>query len=270
MLYLVIGLVVGALGTLIGVGGGFVLVPLLFFLHPEMEPEQVTAISLFCVTLNALSGSVQFLIKRQIHLKAGLLFAACSIPGALAGVMATQHVARGQFENVYAVFICVMASYLLWRSFVLGKKGRAAEGNSLPEVSARGYVLGAATSSWVGFIAGFFGVGGGIIHVPFLNRVLRFPVRYATATSQFILALTTGAAVIKHYYANSFRYITEQLSSDVTHPFTGGSFVIMLAVGMVGGAQIGAWASRRMNPAVVIRILAIVLIGVAARILFFK
>jgi uncharacterized membrane protein YfcA len=262
MLYLLIGLGVGALGTLVGIGGGIILVPLLFQLHPEMPPEQVTALSLLCIALSAVSGSVQFLIKKQIHIRAGLLFAIWSVPGVLLGVWATERIERGGFEAIYAGFITVMATYLLIRSYqdrkVVSEETLLLE---LPVLGPRQYTLGSVMSVWIGFVAGFFGVGGGIVHVPFLNRVLKFPIRYAAATSQFILALTTLVAVGRHFFSGSFRFIAIELS--------GSSFIVALAIGMVLGAQIGAWGSRQIKAAVIVRILAVLLFAVAGKIAFF-
>jgi uncharacterized membrane protein YfcA len=52
-----LGLLIGMLGTLIGAGGGFVLLPVLLLLYPDADPDTVTSISLAVVFFNALSGS---------------------------------------------------------------------------------------------------------------------------------------------------------------------------------------------------------------------
>src|SRR5271157_778881 len=84
-----LGLAVGLYGTLIGAGGGFILMPLLLLLHPNASPEQLTAISLAVVFFNALAGSESYAIMRRIDYKSGLMFAAATIPGAIIGALNT-------------------------------------------------------------------------------------------------------------------------------------------------------------------------------------
>ncbi len=76
-------------GTLIGAGGGFVLMPMLLLLHPDESPAKLTAISLAVVFFNALSGSVSYAMMRRIDYKSGLMFAAATIPGAIIGALNT-------------------------------------------------------------------------------------------------------------------------------------------------------------------------------------
>lgn len=76
-----LGLVVGMFGTLIGAGGGFILMPALLLLHPKVGPGQLTAISLAVVFFNALAGSESYAMMGRIDYKSGLMFAAATIPG---------------------------------------------------------------------------------------------------------------------------------------------------------------------------------------------
>lgn len=247
-----IGLLLGTLGTLIGVGGGFLLVPLLFHLHSEMSPSQITAMSLFCVTLSAISGSSQYAFRKQIHFKTGVLFALVALPGTWLGVNLVYFIARQKFELVYAVLLTFIGIYLLIKK----QKARAVTNASEIVVSKKDLLKGATASFAIGSIASFSGVGGGILHVPFLNQVLRFPVHIATGTSQFILAITSLAAVMQHYFKGSL-----SLSQ---------SFIAHLAIGMVLGAQIGGRLSRGVNGTVILRLLGLVILAVAGRIFYAK
>jgi uncharacterized membrane protein YfcA len=76
-----LGLLVGAFGTLIGAGGGFVLVPVLLILYPQDSPALVTGISLAVVFFNAASGSVAYVRMRRVDMASGLMFAAATGPG---------------------------------------------------------------------------------------------------------------------------------------------------------------------------------------------
>ena len=72
---LLTGFVIGTVGTLIGAGGGFILVPLLLLTHPQFSPEIVTAVSIVIVAANAVSGSVAYSRSGRIDYRAGILFA---------------------------------------------------------------------------------------------------------------------------------------------------------------------------------------------------
>ena len=107
----------------------------------------------------------------------------------------------------------------------------------------------------MGYFSPLLGIGGGIIHVPAMVEWLRFPVHIATATSHFILAFMATASVMVHFYGGSYS------NPAVSH------MVIGLAIGVVPGAQLGAYLSRRMQGKLIIRALALSLMLVGIRIL---
>jgi uncharacterized membrane protein YfcA len=110
-----------------------------------------------------------------------------------------------------------------------------------------------ALSFGVGFVSSLLGIGGGIIHVPALVRVLGFPVHVATATSHFVLATTAGAGTATHLATGAFH--------------TGWRRTIALGLGAVIGAQIGARWARLAPPSLILRALAVALLLVGGRVL---
>jgi uncharacterized membrane protein YfcA len=82
-----LGFVLGVFGTLIGAGGGFVLVPLLLLLYPRENPDLITAVSLSVVFANALSGSLAYGAMKRIDYKSGTMFSLAAIPGAVLGAL---------------------------------------------------------------------------------------------------------------------------------------------------------------------------------------
>src|SRR3954451_24825040 len=92
-----LGFVVGAFGTLIGAGGGFILVPVLLLLYPTAKPSVITGISLAVVFFNAASGSVAYWRARRIDVRTALIFATATIPGAILGALVVEYVPRGLF-----------------------------------------------------------------------------------------------------------------------------------------------------------------------------
>jgi uncharacterized membrane protein YfcA len=104
----------------------------------------------------------------------------------------------------------------------------------------------------VGFISSLLGIGGGIIHVPVLVNLLNFPVHIATATSHFVLVVTSFTGTLAHILFN--------------HILTGTALVVALSIGVIIGAQLGAVFSSRVRDKNIMRLLAVTLGIVGLRI----
>lgn len=254
-LFLLLGLIVGLIGTLIGVGGGFIMVPVLVAVYPNATPDQVTAISLFAICANSLSGTVSYARMKRIDYRSGTVFALATLPGAGIGAWLVQKVARGTFEGMLGIVLVIGAAVLIVLGGKEGLKKReaklAAEGHIATKVSTNGLILGAAISVVVGLISTMVGIGGGIIHVPALVFILAFAVHRATATSHFVLAISSLVATIVHI---------QQGSLDGYW-----AVALPLAFGAIIGAQFGAHLSTKTPPVAIIRGLAIVLALVGIR-----
>ena len=105
-----LGFVVGTYGTVIGAGGGFVLVPLLLILYPGYDPEQVTSISLAVVFANATSGSLAYARQRRIDYLTGLLFAAASAPGVVGGALVVGYLPRRLFSALFGLLLFALVA----------------------------------------------------------------------------------------------------------------------------------------------------------------
>ena len=268
LLLIAIGFAVGTLGTLIGAGGGFILVPILLFTHPGLKPAIITAVSIAIVACNALSGSIAYARAGRIDYKAGIQFSLFTIPGSILGVIITRYISVDLFDVIFGSLMVVLALYLFLQKDPEGipakirdeKKGtthhlitdRAGETFSYSYNKYLGWFI----SLIVGFISPILGIGGGIIHVPALTNWLRFPVHVATATSHFMLAIMTVTSVIVH--------ITEGNYND---PYIL-KLVVYLAIGVVVGAQLGAYLSNKIKGKAIIKALALSLVLVGVRILW--
>lgn len=264
---IIVGFAIGTLGTLIGAGGGFILVPIMLLAFPEFSPEVITAISMAVVACNAASGSVAYMRSGRVDYKAGIIFAICTIPGSILGVMTTRVIPRGTFDIIFGVILVGLSVFLFLRG---GKKRNTAVvlkdrkswiHQLLRDKSGHLYEysydirIGIILSIAVGYFSPLLGIGGGIIHVPALTEWLNFPVHIATATSHFILAIMATVSVIVH--------ITEGVYND-PHVL---KMVIGLAVGVIPGAQLGAYLSRRLKGGIIVKALAVSLGIVGVRIL---
>jgi uncharacterized membrane protein YfcA len=265
---LLAGFLIGTLGTLIGAGGGFLLVPLLLFTHRDMSPELVTAVSLVIVACNAISGSMAYARSGRIDYKAGILFAAATIPGSVLGVFVTKFIPVNAFNTVFGIILVALAAFLFF------KKRNETGSNAVPLSAGRGFTHRILTDSGhvqyrysynkyrgmlisvvVGFLSPLLGIGGGIIHVPALVHWLKFPVYIATATSHFILAIMATVSVLVHAFQGNYN------DPYVLH------MIIWLAAGVIPGAQIGAMLSHRVKGDIIVRSLAVCLALVGLRLL---
>ena len=250
-----IGLAVGTFGTLIGAGGGFLLVPILLLLYPQDDPATITSISLAVVFLNAASGSFAYLRQRKVDVRSGMWFGATAIPGSILGALAVSRVPRTAFEIILGVVLIAAATFLLVSQRPVPGHHDAGEYDFFGPRVKHHRPTGLALAFVVGFISSLLGIGGGIMHVPALVHVLDFPVHVATATSHFVLAMTAGAGTVAHMASGTF--------AGTVLTRTGS-----LGVGVVVGAQIGALWAKRAKPKFILRGLAVALLVVGARILY--
>jgi uncharacterized membrane protein YfcA len=267
-----LGLIVGAFGTLIGAGGGFMLVPILLLLYPNEKTELITGISLAVVFFNALSGSLAYSRMKRVDYKSGVMFSIATIPGAILGAVSTAYVARRAFDLIFGVLM-IVAAVFLWVSAredhatdLKNRRSPEHEGNpqgwttrELVDAEGTQYryaynpVIGITLSVFVGFLSSLLGVGGGFIHVPALTRLLNFPVHIATATSHFVLAVMALTGTLVHIATGVFVHGVRR--------------TLLLALGVVIGAQFGAALSNRVGGKMIIRGLAVALAFVGLRLI---
>jgi uncharacterized protein len=258
------GFLVGGLGTLIGVGGGFIMMPVLLLVYPQASPETITSISLAVIFFNALSGSWAYSKMKRIDYKSGLVFAAATIPGAILGALTSSCIPRRIFNIAFGLLMVAVSIHLFFHKTARSRnevKGNHITTRTLIEKNGTVHTYsfnrrtGIILSVFVGYLSSMLGIGGGIIHVPALIRLLNFPVHIATATSHFILVIMALTGTIVHIATGSFSH--------------GGVYqTILLSIGVLIGAQAGALLSQRVRGVWIIRGLAIAMVSVGIRILF--
>jgi len=200
----------------------------------------------------------------RIDYRSGFILAAATAPGAVLGALTSDLIPRRTFDALFGVALIVACAFLLLRRARGGSAQEApAAGDThrhVVDAEGRSYKysfnmkIGVALSAIVGYVSSFLGIGGGIIHVPALALVLNFPVHLATATSHFILAMMALAGTLTHVATGSFSH-------------GGVNRTIVLAVGTLFGAPLGARLSNRIRGRWIIRALAVGLGSVGIRIL---
>jgi uncharacterized membrane protein YfcA len=258
-----LGFAVAMLGTVVGAGGGFLLVPALLLLYPDRDPETITSMSLFVVFVNSLSATVAFARSGRIDYRSGIWFVAATMPGAIGGAILVHLVPRAAFDVLFAIVLGTVGIWLALRrpgtAIRQPLQGRGVVSRSISD--RRGHVFvysyrlwhGLASCAAIGFISSLLGIGGGVMQMPVMVTLLHFPVHIAAATSHFVLTFMSGGGTAVHAASGTLHWDQSMFEA------------VLLAVGAVPGAQAGALLAQRIRAGVILRALAACLVLLAIR-----
>jgi uncharacterized protein len=238
VILIAIGLGAGTLGSMIGVGGGIIMVPALTFLG--LSPAQTASTSLIAVTSTSVSSTIEYSRQKRIDYRLGIEMAAFAIPGAVLGAYLSDYLSGESFKLYFGILLMLTGTYVLYKNSIL--KDSAAKKRT---VALRAAVFAATFGA--GIISSLFGVGGGIIFVPAMLLILGVAMQRAAPTSQLTLMMTSIAGVLTHGLLGHPDYLQ----------------AAALSVGAFAGAQIGARASRMAKEVLLQRLLGLALIAVA-------
>jgi uncharacterized membrane protein YfcA len=260
---LLIGLTLGALGG----GGSILTVPALVYVIGQ-DARAATTSSLFIVGISSVIAALGHARSGRVRWGVGIAFGATGIAAGFAGTAANQLVDPDVLLLSFAGVIAVAAAGMLANSRGSGGEERTdrraveerdgstpSEAPSQPDDAAQrerrwtpgriGKVVGAGLT--VGFMTGFFGVGGGFVIVPALTLALGMSMPQAVATSLVVIAINSAGALLA-------RAGTAQLDWAVVVPFT-----LAAVAGSLGGKKI----TDRVSGTTLTRAFAVLLIAVA-------
>jgi uncharacterized protein len=254
-----LGGITGTYGTLIGAGGGILLVPALLMLYPLEPANTIASISLAAVFFNAVSGTLAYGHMHRIDYRAGLLFGAATVPGAILGAFVASLLSRRTFDLTFGLLVLTLAAFILLHPTPRHRNLRVRKRDTthtLTDYKGNSYSYsfssrrGLMFSFAIGLISSTLGIGGGPFHVPVLVYLLHFPLYIATATSQFMLMIMSLVGSAAHVVAGNF-------DQDFIR-------MLSLSLGVLVGAQCGARLSQHLTGASISRVLAggLVLIGI--------
>ncbi len=258
-----LGLSVGVVGAMVGVGGGFLIVPALLFLFPDATPAQVTSISLTAVFSNALSASIGYRRRRSQDYRTALILITLAAPAAIGGALLTRITDRAPFEVIFGAALIAGSVYLLARSLLEDHSPEPSQTGRRRTIVLRGgrrfeyrvnEPLAAAVAPVAGFVAGFFGIGGGIINVPFMLIALKMPSAVAVPTSQLELTVAAALALAVHLVAG--------IGESGQWTMAG-----IVGLGTLLGAQIGVRLAPRVSARLVLSIIGAGLMFAGVRLL---
>lgn len=272
-LLLALGLSVGVISGLFGIGGGFILTPLLIFLG--VPPSIAVGTGASQVTASSISGAVGHWTRGNVDARLGSFLILGGILGVLSGVKLQQLLSSlGQLDFfttlTYVVILGVIGSLMLIESLgaILESRNaksqpsmrRAGQHNFVQKLPfkqrfrvAKLYISAlppVGIGGLVGWLTAIMGVGGGFLLIPALIYLLRVPTRIAIATSSFqIIFVTVIATLLQAAYNNS---VDLMLAAPL---MTGG----------VAGAQLGVRLGERLRAEQLRAVLAALVLAVAIR-----
>ncbi|WP_171175854.1 sulfite exporter TauE/SafE family protein [Ruegeria sp. HKCCD8929] len=254
--FLLLGLggMVGILSGMFGVGGGFLMTPLLFFIG--IPPAVAVATEANQIVASSFSGVLAHFRRRTVDLRMGSVLLVGGLTGAALGVVVFNYLkSLGQVDLLvklcYVVFLGIIGGLMFIESLNAIRKARKANGAPPPKRRQRNWVhalpfkMRFRTSGlyisvlpplvvglFVGVLSAIMGVGGGFIMVPAMIYILGMPTKVVVGTSLFQIIFVTAFTTMLH--------ATTNFTVDVV-------LAVLLLVGGVVGAQIGTQIGARMK-----------------------
>jgi uncharacterized protein len=212
---------VGVLSSLIGVGGGILLVPI-FTLIFKMPLIQALALSLCCVLATSVTSSAKYLSTGLVDIRTALNLEITTLIFSYFGGKAVSWISTKVLAFTFAVVLVASAVALL------KPQREKAESRIPPRLR---YPLAIAASTLARSMVGLLGIGGGIVLVPVLRFSLRKTIKEAVATSTFMLGTSAAVALIPYVHRGNV-------------PFAVAPFA---ALGTISGAFVGSRLFHRIE-----------------------
>ncbi|MBN1690333.1 MAG: sulfite exporter TauE/SafE family protein [Dehalococcoidia bacterium] len=216
------GFAAGLLGSMLGIGGGFIIVPVLT-LALGLPIQYAIGSSLISIVINACTATSVYIRLHMTNLQLGLLLSCALVPGAVAGAFLAASLSSPVLTTIFGLLM-VYVAYLM-----MPKKHRRLapeQAEASKKVSEKDHaphawldgcyydpavnreidyqvhrpVTGLVTSFFAGVLSSLLGIGGGIVNVPVMNRFMKVPLKATIATSALLLAFTTMTGAIIYIF----------------------------------------------------------------------
>ncbi|MFA5078143.1 MAG: sulfite exporter TauE/SafE family protein [Dehalococcoidia bacterium] len=216
------GFVAGLLGSMLGVGGGFIIVPVLT-LALGLPIQYAIGSSLISIIINACTATSVYIRCHMTNLHLGLLLACALVPGAVVGAYLAASLSSPVLTIIFGLLMVYVAYLMMPRrqrkltreqidaAAVVHEKEHAHHAwldgcyydsavNHEMAYQVHRPLVGLVTGFFAGVISSLLGIGGGIINVPVMNRFMKVPLKATIATSALLLSFTTMTGSIIYIF----------------------------------------------------------------------
>jgi uncharacterized membrane protein YfcA len=260
LLLLVLGIISATFGSIVGLGGGIIIVPVLIYVAPllldkEMSSAVAVGTSLCVLIVTALASTLSYMKQNKVDFRSAWLYFVTSGPAAVVGSTLTGQFPQKTFELVFGCFMLSMALLMVVRDYIkplsidwpIHRYYRDAEGVE----HNYGYAVVPALfiGFGVGLISGLFGIGGGSLFVPLMVLLFRYPPHVATATSMFVIFLSSILGSSTHVWQGQIDLFS----------------ILALAPGAWIGGKLGARIASNLTGKTLLWMLRLTLFGLALR-----
>ncbi|MFC1916335.1 sulfite exporter TauE/SafE family protein [Chloroflexota bacterium] len=230
------GVFVGFASGLLGVGGGFIMAPVQYFIFMDMGLPSDVAIkltfgtNLLVILFTAVSGTWRHSRKGAVVWKAAVVMGIVGLLFAYVGATLAAHLPGDVLKIGFGVIVLVASARML-----------IARTKQIEQEPVNSLWLWLAWAVPIGIITGMFGIGGGVVAVPVMVLALRFKIHNAVATSLAMIIFNSTGGIIG--------YIVNGLAVPGLPPYSIGYVNLLsgflLVIGSVGMAQVGAIAAHK-------------------------
>ncbi|GAA6825598.1 sulfite exporter TauE/SafE family protein [Helicobacter pylori] len=242
---ILIGMISAIIGSLIGIGGGIIIVPTLVYLGSKTDlltgitTQTAVGISSLTLVFTGLFSIIAYRKKGKnaIDLKHGFLFSIGIIPGSLVGAYLSRFLNDVYFNIIFGIFLFIISIVLIVKDYLASKKSSDAEKKVNTPVAI-------IFSFFVGISAGLFGIGGGVLMTPLMIIAFNFSPHVAVATSMIIIFTSSLASTLGHIVQGHV----------IWH------YGLVLIIASYVGTKIGVTINRKIDSAKLSNLLKIVLI----------
>jgi uncharacterized membrane protein YfcA len=200
------------------------------------------------IIFTAVASTLNYARQKRIYWRTGLVLAIITAPGAYLGAWLTTLLNARDLGLIFGFFLIGVAIYIIADLSNLRRSQNQETNTRMSDIelvrSGKTLALGAGLSFFGGLASGLLGIGGGLLVVPIMTFAMGMAIHFATATSMFTMIFTSISGVAQHYQANHINFET----------------ALLLAMGAIFGAQVGAYTSKRISSKNLRRVFGIVVI----------
>lgn len=220
----VVGFAAGTLGSIVGLGGGILIIPVLA-VYLGVPMHQAIGVSLMAVIATSTAASSVNVERGVTDIRLGMTLELATTLGAAAAAVVAGYVHRRTLAILFTCFLLYTGLSLLRRAWQ-GRYMRAQA--TIPAYDIRKYPAGMGAAFVAGGMSGLLGIGGGAVKVPVMYLFMGVPLRVATATSNFMIGVTASASAFIYWGR--------------------GDVVLALAAPIIVGVFAGSLAGTRLAP----------------------